>query len=259
MEMPRPSIENLKVFKPEVIELETAGLVDVYAFRVVQAQILSNKNSVLTLPTGSTPLGMYQHLIEAYQKGLDMSGLITRNLDEYWPLTKNHPQSYDYFMRENFFNHVNIPESHRFIENCEATDPNEEVARYQELLRATGPSDLAILGIGPGLTCHIAFNERGSAVDSRTRLVTIDEDTIRANAKFFNNINEVPKQAMTQGVADILDAKKIILIAKGMGKAEGVKRTLEGPIGPEAPASFLRLHPNVVFIIDKEVGSLLSK
>jgi len=259
MEILGPTIENLRVYKPEVVELETAGLVDVYAFRVVQAQILSNRNSVLTLPTGSSPLGMYQRLIEAYQKGLDMSGLVTRNLDEYWPLRKSHPQSYDYFMRENFFNYVNIPESHRFIENCEATDPNEEVARYQELLRATGPADLAILGIGPGLTCHIAFNEPGSSIDSRTRLVTIDEYTIKANARFFKDINEVPRQAITQGVADILESKKIIVIAKGIGKAEGIKRTLESPIGPGAPASFLRLHPHVAFFIDKEAGSLLSK
>lgn len=254
------SAEPFQVFKPEVVVLSSPELVEKHAFSVVQEQILSNKHSVLTLPTGSSPLGIYRLIVEAYRSGLDMGGLITTNLDEYWPLPKNHPQSYDFFMNQNLFDHVNISKSQRHIPNCEAVDPYEEAARYQEILRQTGVADLAILGIGPGLTCHIGFNERGSTLDSRVRLVQIDSETVRANARFFGgNERQVPYQAITQGIADILEAKRIILIAKGCGKARGIQRTLEGPIGSDTPASFLRLHSNVTFIIDQEAGSLLGR
>ena len=118
---------------------------------------------------------------------------------------------------------------------------------------------MVILGIGPELTCHIAFNERGSKLDSRTRVVDLDNETIQANARFCEgNINQVPTKAITQGIANILEGKKIILIAKGVEKAEGIKRTLEGEIGPDAPASFLRFHSNVTFLIDQEAASLLN-
>lgn len=251
--------ENRPIFRPELHVLETPAQVDELVFLNLEAQILSKKNSVLTLPTGSSPIGVYKLLIEANHKGLDMSGLTTRNLDEYWPISKKHPQSYDFFMRDNLFNHVNIPESQIHIANGEAVNAQAEVSRFQNILDQTGPADLALIGIGPGLTCHIAFNERGSKVDSRTRLVNIDEETIQANARFFANADLVPRQALTQGIADILESKKIILIANGFGKAEGIRRTLEGPISSDAPASFLRLHPNVTFILDKDAASLLSK
>ena len=118
---------------------------------------------------------------------------------------------------------------------------------------------MVILGIGPELTCHIAFNGPGSTLDSRTRVIDLDEETIEANARFCGgDKNQVPKQAITQGIANILEGKRIILIAKGSGKAAGIQRTLEGSIGQEAPASFLRLHPNVTFIIDQDAASLLS-
>lgn len=253
----RPAVEHTACYRPEVVVLETPCLVDRYAFRIVEAQIYSNKHSVLTLPTGSSPVGLYGLLVEACRKGLDMSGLCTRNLDEYWPLPGGHPQSYDYFMRRNLFDYVNIPPSQRHIPSCEASDAGEEVSRYREVLKNTGPADLAVLGIGPGLTCHIAFNERGSRVDCRTRLVQIDEETIKANARFFDSPNQVPRRAITQGIADILEARKIILIAKGCRKALGVQMALQGPMGSDAPASFLRLHPDVTFIIDQEAGSLL--
>ncbi len=254
------SYEHLRVYNPEIVLLPSPEIVDKYAFSILEDQIMENPKSVFTLATGSSPLGLYGLMIDANKKGMDMSGVTTRNLDEYWPLPKNHPQSYDTFMRDNLFNHVNIPENRRFIPNSAAEDPEEEVTRYQLVLALTGPSDLAIVGIGPGLTCHIAFNERGSAYDSRTRVVQIDAETIKANARFFDgDENKVPQKAITQGVADILDSKKIVLIAKGLQKAQGIQRTLKGPIGSEAPASFLRLHPNVTFIIDREAGSLLGK
>lgn len=254
------SSERFQVFKPEVVVLPSPELVDEYAFLRVTRKILENPHSVLTLATGSSPLGIYRLMIEAYQQEkLDMGGLTTRNLDEYWPLPKNHPQSYDRFMRDNLFDYINIPEDHRYIPDSTAENPWEEVARYQSILKQTGPANLTILGIGPGLTCHIAFNERGSTLDSRTRLVQIDPETIRANARFFNgDESRVPHQAITQGIADILESEQIVLIAKGSGKAEGIQKTLEGHIGSDAPASFLRLHPKVTVIVDKEAGGLLK-
>ena len=252
--------ENLQASSPDVVVLPSAAEVDKYAFDKVFRVITQKPDAVLTLATGSSPLGLYELMIDAYrQNRLDMSGLTTRKLDEYWPLPKDHPQSYSRFMRDNLFNHVNIPEDHRFIPDSTADDPEKEMQRYRSILEKTGPADLAILGIGPELTCHIAFNERGSTPNSRARLVQIDPITIKANARFFDgDETRVPCLAMTQGIADILESKEIILIAKGIGKAQGIARALEGQIGPDAPASYLRLHPKVTFIIDREAGSILE-
>ncbi len=249
--------ENLATYKPEVVILNTSE-VDNYGWSIFENQIKSKPNSVLTLATGSSPLGIYKLWIEAVNAGLDCSQLTTKNLDEYVGLTKGHPQSYDQFMKDNLFDHINIPASQRFIPDTLAKEPHKEAQRYQALINKIGPSDLTILGLGPALTCHIAFNERGSKVHSGTRVIAIDEDTVQANARFFDREQDVPRLAITQGVADILNSKKIILIAKGLGKAAGIQRTLEGPINSDAPASFLRLHPNVTFIIDKDAGSLLK-
>lgn len=253
--------ENSHIYHPEIVVLPSTELVDKCAFDIMSDTILKKPNAILTLATGSSPLGLYQLMIQSYQQGkLNMQGLTTKNLDEYWHLPKDHPQSYKRFMAENLFNHINIPENQRNIPDSSATNPNEEVDRYQSILKKIGPSDLTVLGIGPGLTCHIAFNEHGSTQNSRTRLVQIDPETVTANARFFDgDQKQVPHQAITQGIADILESKKIILIAKGYGKSQGIKRTLEGIISPDAPASFLRLHPNVTFIMDQEASSLLGK
>ncbi len=253
--------ENLQVSSPDVVLLPSGAEVDKYAFDIMADTILGKPDAVLTLATGFSPLGLYSLMIEAYrEKKLDMSKVITKNLDEYWPLPKDHPQSYYRFMRDNLFDHVNIPASHRHIPDSSAEDPEDEVVRYQSVLKEIGPSDLTVLGIGPGLTCHIAFNERGSKVDSRTRLVRIDSETIKANARFFDgDESKVPHLAITQGIADIMESKRIILIAKGSGKAAGMKKVLEGDVCEDAPASFLRLHPAVTFILDRGAGSLLDR
>lgn len=255
-----PLSESLHNPSPEIVVLPNASEVDKKAFDILSRVISEKPNAVLTLATGSSPLGLYKLMIDAYNDTrLNLKDVTTRNLDEYWPLTKDNPQSYSRFMKDNLFDHVNIPEENCNIPNCESVDPEAEVARYQAVLKSIGPADLTILGIGPGLTCHIAFNERGSSENSRTRLVKIDPDTVKANARFFDgDESKVPQTAITQGIADILESKKIILIAKGLSKAEGVKRTLEGTIGPDAPASFLRNHRDVTFILDKEAASLLN-
>ena len=211
------------------------------------------------MPTGSTPEGMYRLLVQAYREsGLDLNQLTTFNLDEYWPLPNDHVASYASYMQRNLFQHVNIPESQRYIPNSEAQDPNIEAVCYEEILRQH-QVDLAILGIGPGNTCHIGFNERGSTADSRTRYMPLDEQTLRVNAQFFPNPDEIPHGSITQGIGNILEAQNIMLLAKGENKAWGIQRTLEGPINSDAPASFLRLHPHATFVIDRAAAKLLHQ
>lgn len=251
------SYEDRIIYKPERLILTTPE-VDRYAWYVFENQIRSKYDSIFTLATGSSPIGLYNHWIEACKNGLDCSLLTIKNLDEYWKLPKDHPRSYGQEMIDNLFSHINIPESNRFIADCSAEDPYAEAVRYQAVIDSIGPSDITLLGLGPKLTCHIAFNERGSDQNTRTRVTPIDPETILANARFFERPEDVPQLAITQGIADILNSKRIVLIAKGYGKAAGIKRTLEGPISPDVPASFLRLHPNVTFILDRESASLLA-
>lgn len=256
-------LENLKqtepliVYHPEIVILPTFQDVDRYAATRFIEQVQLKPNSVLTLPTGSTPEEMYRLLVQAHQEsGLNLGQLITFNLDEYWQLPSDHIASYASYMQRNLFQHVNIPESQRHIPNSEALDSNIEAAHYEEMLTRQ-QVDLAILGIGPGTTCHIGFNERGSTVDSRTRYMPLDEQTLYVNAQSFPDPNEIPRGSITQGIGNILEAKNIMLLAKGEHKAVGIKRTLEGPIGSEAPTSFLRLHPHVTFVLDQAAAQLL--
>ncbi len=249
--------EPLTVYNPEIIILPTPQDVDRFATTRFIEQVQQKPNSVLTLPTGSTPEGMYRLLVRFHQEtGLDLSQLTTFNLDEYWQLPSNHVASYASYMKRNLFQRVNVPETQRHIPNSEAPDPNIEAARYEELLSGY-QIDLTILGIGPGTTCHIGFNERGSTADSRTRFMSLDEQTLQVNSQFFPNPDEIPHGSITQGIGNILEAKNIILLAKGENKAWGIQRTLEGPINSNAPASFLRLHPRVTFVIDQAAAQLL--
>lgn len=249
--------ETSDIFKPEVIVLSTPAGVDQFAANTFIEQVQLKPNSVLTLLTGSTPIRMYELIRQAYkERGLDLSGLTVHNLDEYWPLPAISPSSYASFMNENLFNHINVPPNQHHIPNSEASDPYEEAARYESVL-ARQPTDLAIVGIGPGTTCHIGFNGPGSAYDSRTRYVQLDEQTLNANTQYCDG-NSPPPGAITQGIGNILEAERILLIAKGAGKAWGIQRTLEGLINSDSPASFLRLHPCVTFLLDNAAARMLS-
>ena len=220
-------------------------------------QVQQKTDSVLTLLTGGTPIGMYEFLVNASRSGVvDFGNISTRNLDEYWPIIEGHPASYAHYMALNFFNHVNVAPENIHIPNGGAEDLEVEIKRYGDLMLNT-TVDLAVVSIGPGETCHVAFNERGSEVDSRVRYVELDEQTRQANKPYFNNPDDMPSGAITQGIADILRAERILFIATGYLKAWGVHRSLTGEIGPDAPASFLRLHPNVTAILDQEAASLL--
>lgn len=245
-------------FTPEVLVLPTPKDVDRYAAGCVIAQINGKHDSVLTLPTGATPQGMYERLVQLFKQGqVDFSRVTTFNLDEYFPIPESHPASYAEYMKTHFFRHVNVPSSNIYLPNGQAESAHTEATRFDRLIQQRGPVDLAVLGIGPGKTCHIGFNERGSQVDSRTRYMPLDPQTREANAVFFKDPNEMPVGSITQGIRNILEAQRILLIAKGERKAWGIKRSLTCKPSSDVPASFLRFHPDVCFILDEGAAELL--
>lgn len=223
---------------------------------LIQAQLMWKPDSVLGLATGSTPIGFYKELVDLYQKkDINFLEVITFNLDEYLGLEKTNEQSYYYFMRENLFDHVNILESNTFIPNGMAENFETECADYEKLISKQGGIDVQILGIGHN--GHIGFNEPNVEFEARTHIVSLDEETIEANKRFFDSIEAVPKQAISMGIKTIMGSKRIILMASGKGKAEIISQLVKDDIKPDLPASILHLHSNVVIIIDEEAASLL--
>lgn len=225
---------------------------------LIARQLLRKPNSVLGLATGSTPIGLYKELIRRHrEEGLDFSQVITFNLDEYLSLPPTHPQSYRYFMDEHLFRHINIPPGNIHVPYGHAESVMEFCDWYEDQIKRSGGIDIQILGIGGD--GHIAFNEPGSSLGSRTRLKTLTEETIRDNARFFASMDEVPRFAITMGVGTILEARKIILLASGAKKAAIVAEAIEGPITSQVTASALQLHRDVVVILDEEAGSKLKR
>ena len=204
---------------------------------IVESQIKEEPISRLVLPTGSTPIGLYKELVS---RELNWSAVMTFNLDVYI-MNPDHPQSYQTFMRKNLFDKINIHPS-----NCQYPDRNTQ--SYEQRLKGI-PADLCILGIGTN--GHIAFNEPGSSFDSRTRVVRLDEQTIKDNSRFFDSIDDVPKQAITMGLGTIMESKRIIVMAQGKKKKEILDKAMFGKITEEIPASILQRHNNVeVFYCD---------
>lgn len=224
---------------------------------IIAREVRSKPDSVLGLATGSTPLGTYKELIRMHKEGLDFSRVVTFNLDEYYRLAPEHPQSYHFFMNENFFNQVNIKKSNVHIPDGLTSDVDKFCVEYERTIRQTGGIDIQLLGIGRD--GHLGFNEPGSSLGSRTRLKTLTEETVRDNARFFSNPDEVPRLAITMGVGTILDAKKLLLIASGEVKAEAVKASIEGPITSQVTATALQLHPHATCVVDEEAARLLSR
>lgn len=223
------------------------------AANIVASQIILKPNSVLGLATGSTPIGMYQDLIKIYQKGyIDFSDIKTFNLDEYYKLPKDHPQSYYYFMQQYLFNHININPDHTHIPNGMAKNIEKECEEYEQKIKDAGGIDLQVLGIGKN--GHIGFNEPDNVFERKTHLVNLKEQTIQSNARFFDSIEQVPTQAITMGIQTIIDSKKILLLASGKNKADAIYQCIYGKISPQVPASILQLHPDVTFIIDEEAA-----
>ena len=218
---------------------------------IIASQVIMKHNSVLGLATGSTPLGVYKRLAELYKSGdIDFSAVRAFNLDEYKGLDRDHEQSYAYYMRDNFFRHVNIPSENRHIPDGMAKDENEECERYNAELLSSGGIDLQLLGIGPN--GHIGFNEPSDIIENETHCITLSESTINANSRFFERYEDVPRQAYTMGIGSIMSAAKVILIASGKEKAEIMKRTISGPITSHVPASLLRLHRDFTVILDRD-------
>ncbi|HPT83104.1 MAG TPA: glucosamine-6-phosphate deaminase [Limnochordia bacterium] len=223
--------------------------------KMVCAQIQRKPNSVLGLATGSTPLGVYELLVEYHARGADFSKLTTFNLDEYVGLARDHPQSYHWYMQENLFSKVNIDPRRTFIPNGLAEDLEAECQRYEGLIKQAGGIDLQLLGIGTN--GHIGFNEPGTDFGSITHVVDLAESTIRDNSRFFESIEEVPKQAISMGIKTIMQAKEIILMASGGSKADAIYATVHGPVTTAVPASVLQLHPAVTLVVDQAAASRL--
>jgi len=217
------------------------------------ARQLKNKpDSVLGLATGSTPLGLYAELVRRFKANdIDFSKARSFNLDEYYPIRKSHPQSYDSFMRENLFSKVNFAQSR--LPDGETDDPQAECANYDAEIEAAGGIDLQLLGIG--LNGHIGFNEPATSYPMSTNLVKLTESTLAANSRFFSADDIQPAQALTMGFGAIFHAKSILLIITGKGKAPIAKKLFEGIIHTDVPACLLLLHPDVTVIMDCEANS----
>lgn len=207
---------------------------------------------VLGLPTGSTPLGIYKELIKLHdQKKVSFKNVVTFNMDEYVGLPEEHPESYHSFMWNNFFKHVDIPRENVNILNGNASDLEKECAAYESKIRSYGGIDVFLGGVG--IDGHIAFNEPGSSLQSRTRIKSLTQDTIIANARFFNNdAGQVPRQALTVGVGTIMDSREVIIVANGHSKARALKHAIEGSVNHLWTISALQLHPKALIVCDED-------
>lgn len=231
-------------------ELRTAG--------ILAELVRRNPRAVLGLATGSTPINVYRELIRQHrEEGLDFSQITTFNLDEYVGLGPQHPQSFRYFMQARLFNDINIDPSRTHVPDGRALDFASHCRQFEQRIVDAGGIDLQLLGIG--VDGHIAFNEPGSSLGSRTRLKTLASETIRQNAKFFQGDEQVPRLALTMGVGTILESRKCLLLATGAHKASAIRSMIEGPVTAQITASALQLHREVIVIVDEEAGGWLER
>jgi glucosamine-6-phosphate deaminase len=228
--------------------------ISIQSAQLIAKQITKKKNSVLGLATGQSPVGMYQELIKMFKRGdIDFSEVRTFNLDEYYGLPSKHPQSYHYYMWDTFFKYINIKKENIHLLNGATENIKEECNQYEILIQKHGGIDLQILGIGDN--GHLGFNEPAIGLNSKTHLVNLSEETIQANSQYFDDIQKIPRQALTMGIGTIMKAKKIVLLANGRKKSQAIERTIHGPVSTEVPATVLQLHNNVLLIIDEEAAS----
>jgi len=232
---------------------------DYVAFRIKEFRPTKAKPFVLGLPTGSTPLGMYGELIKMVQNGkLSFKNVVTFNMDEYIGLAPSHPQSYHYFMWENFFKHIDIAPRNVHILDGLTKDYAKECANYEATIEHYGGVHLFIGGVGED--GHIAFNEPFSSLNSRTRVKTLTESTIKANARFFDgDLSKVPTQALTVGVGTIMDAREVMILATGHNKAQALKHGIEGAVSHVWTVSALQMHPHGLIVCDKSAVSALEQ
>lgn len=240
---------NVHIFESEE-QVSKAGAL------LFAAQLIDDPESVIGLATGSTPLGLYAELVRLYQEGIiSFQEATTFNLDEYVGLDSEHQESYHYFMQENLFSFIDIDDDRIHVPDGMAVDPESEAIWYEDMIDEAGGIDIQLLGIG--VNGHIGFNEPSNIFSQATHAVELTESTIEANARFFNDKSEVPRQALTMGIGTIMGAMKIVMVAFGKSKAEAIKAMIDGPIDPACPASILQLHDDVTVLLDQEAASLL--
>ena len=225
---------------------------------IISAQVILKPDSVLGLATGSSPIGAYQQLIEWYNKGdVDFSRVRSVNLDEYVGLAPSHEQSYAYFMHHNFFDFINIKPENVHLPDGLDPDAEGQGKKYDALIRSLGGVDLQLLGIGRD--GHIGFNEPCGEFVKGTHCVELTQDTREANARFFGSIDLVPKTAYTMGILDIMQARRVLMIALGSSKAATLKDAFWGPVTPQIPASILQLHPDFTLVADEEALAMVNQ
>ncbi|MBM7600527.1 glucosamine-6-phosphate deaminase [Virgibacillus halotolerans] len=234
----------------KIIKVKDYAKMSEEACSIVVNKLHQLENPIFGLATGSTPEGLYECLIEEYkQKRASFKNATTFNLDEYVGLDKNDPNSYNHFMNEKLFNHVDISNEQTHLPNGAAEDLEKECSDYEALIREAGYIDLQILGIGTN--GHIGFNEPGTSFSSRTQVIDLDESTRNVNARFFNSLDEVPTNAITMGIESIMESKEIVLLASGENKAEAIAHLIEGEVTEDFPASILQKHAHVTVIADE--------
>ncbi|HOT32234.1 MAG TPA: glucosamine-6-phosphate deaminase [Petrotogaceae bacterium] len=220
---------------------------------IVVSQVNQKKDSVLGLATGGTPVGMYQELVKSYREGkVDFGKVITFNLDEYYGVDPTNVNSYHYYMNTNFFDHVNIDRKNINIPNGMSKDIEKECREYDEKIQSLGGIDLQILGVG--LNGHIGFNEPAKELMSTTHITDLTKETINANARFFEDISQVPTKAITVGMATILRSKKIVVLINGKNKSKIFEKIIGKKITTQIPATLLQLHPDVTIVVDEQAA-----
>lgn len=232
-------------------------LSDIAAKKVIEV-INKKPNAVIGLATGSTPMGLYDKLVTYYkEKKVDFSKVTSFNLDEYVGLPAHHPQSYRYFMNNNFFNHINIDPKNTHLPNGMAQDIELECKNYDTMLEKSNSIDIQILGIGTN--GHIGFNEPNDTLIVGTHVAALAKETLKANSHFFSTISEVPTKAITMGIGNIIKAKEIVLLANGNVKSDIIRKLLNDEISTQTPASLLKLHPHVTLIVDSLAGEFINE
>ncbi|MFD2761216.1 glucosamine-6-phosphate deaminase [Lentibacillus juripiscarius] len=240
----------------EIIRTSNYDAMSKQACDLIIETVQQLERPVLGLATGSTPEGLYQQLMERHENGdVSFKDVKTFNLDEYVGLASDDPNSYRYYMNNKLFHHIDLSDDQAFLPKGDVSDLEQECQDYEAMIRKAGQVDLQVLGLG--LNGHIGFNEPGTSFDSRTHVVDLDESTRKANARFFESMDDVPKKAITMGIETIMESRKIVLLVSGEKKADAVRQLVNGEVTEEFPASVLQKHENVVLIADEGALSKL--
>lgn len=249
------------IYQPHTHTFDSPAEADTYAVDILLKALAENPLLTFSIATGNSTRGILQLLIDAYrEKKADFHAASFFVLDEYWPITDNSPISTIRRLQNQLFQHINIPEQNIYYPRGTEKNVEAEIERFKKAYTLHGPLDIAIVGIGPGKTCHIGLNNPGTSYDSGIRAVDLDAESRTAMVnKLGLAESTAPHSGITLGMKETLEAKKLVLVAYGSGKAWGIQRSMNGPISPDAPASFLRYHPDFTLILDKEAASLLQR